>query len=115
MDNVGEFLKGFGLGIAAGIGAVVVIGFAAVASYPNVGAGTVVVALICLAAYVAVLVRVFRRGRTWFGFGLLMALLLAIPTITTACFPNAERDSPSDRPPRWSEAARSYGPGGRVA
>ncbi len=114
MDNVGEFLKGFGLGIAAGVGAAIVIGFAVAASYPHVGAGAVVVALICLAAYVAVLAQAFRRGRTWFGFGLLVALLLGIPTITTACFPNTERDSPSERP-RSSGAARSYGPGSRVA
>ncbi len=92
MENVVDFLKGFGLGILAGIGTTVFIVVVLLATFTlEIGLAA---ALVCLVAYLIVLVRVFRSGRTWFGFGLLVALLLVVPAITTACFPNVSGPVP---------------------
>ena len=93
MADFGDLLKGFGVGVLAGIGAAFAIGIVRAGSYPSVAPG-LAVAWACLGAYVALTFHAFRRDRTWFGFGLLVALLLAVPALTTACFPDIASGHP---------------------
>ena len=107
MKELVDFLKGFvgAVAVSAIVGVV-----AGLAVRLNVWLG-LVVTLAYLIAYMLVTVRVFGQKRTWVGFGLVVALLLALPAFTTACFVTGDADdepSPSVRP-RPSMGTSPYG------
>jgi hypothetical protein len=89
VDNVGGFITGLGLGILLGIGAAVVL-FVVRAFTLGAVAPAVVAGLACLAGYLWLTYRQFHDGKTWYGFGLLVVLLLVVPALTTACFPEIQ-------------------------
>ena len=88
MEKLVDFLKGF-LGAVVASAAVGMV--AGLALRWTGGLGLLVTAAY-LIGYVMVMVRVFGTGRTWVGFGLLVALLLALPAFTVACFASVEGD-----------------------
>jgi hypothetical protein len=90
VDDVGRFMEGLGLGILLGIGAAIVL-FVVRFITPGV-APSIVAGLACLAGYLWLTYRKFHDGKTWLGFGLLVVLLLVVPALTTACFPEIRGD-----------------------
>ena len=100
-----QFLKGFGLGVILFIVLAVLsliaffmaVNFVEAVQFNRnspsdlVGVtGLVVASIVSIAAvlvpYLWITVVMFRRGNTWMGFGLLIALLLTPLTLGTACF-----------------------------